>query len=75
MGRDKELVIKDVMEKWECVYREKRGLKEMVWREGVKGGEKEVYEGLLCEKDGIMGEKEGKMKSVEEGVWYVEGEL
>ncbi len=51
MPTDKELLIKDLMHKCDCLYRENSRLKEMVSTQPLKAADKEVYEALLSDKD------------------------
>ena len=48
MPTDKELLIKDLMHKCDCLYRENSRLKEMVSTQPLKAADKEVYEALTC---------------------------
>ena len=65
MPTDKELLIKDLMHKCDCLYRENSRLKEMVSTQPLKAADKEVYEALLSDKDAIIDPK-GRQKST---VW------
>lgn len=60
MPTDKELLIKDLMHKCDCLYRENSRLKEMVSTQPLKAADKEVYEALLSDKDAIIAQKEQK---------------
>lgn len=65
MPTDKELLIKDLMHKCDCLYRENSRLKEMVSTQPLKAADKEVYEALLSDKDAIIAQKEAKINSLE----------
>ena len=58
MPTDKELLIKDLMHKCDCLYRENSRLKEMVSTQPLKAADKEVYEALLSDKDAIIAQKQ-----------------
>lgn len=60
MPTDKELLIKDLMHKCDCLYRENSRLKEMVSTQPLKAADKEAYEALLSDKDAIIAQKEAK---------------
>ena len=64
MPTDKELLIKDLMHKCDCLYRENSRLKEMVSTQPLKAADKEVYEALLSDKDAIIAQKEAKINSL-----------
>ena len=63
MPTDKELLIKDLMHKCDCLYRENSRLKEMVSTQPLKAADKEVYEALLSDKDAIIAQKESTVWS------------
>lgn len=75
MPTDKELLIKDLMHKCDCLYRENSRLKEMVSTQPLKAADKEVYEALLSDKDAIIAQKEAKINSLEQRVSYLERQL
>lgn len=60
MPTDKELLIKDLMHKCDCLYRENSRLKEMVSTQPLKAADKEVYEALLSDKDAIIAQRKQK---------------
>lgn len=60
MPTDKELLIKDLMHKCDCLYRENSRLKEMVSTQPLEAADKEAYEALLSDKDAIIAQKEAK---------------
>lgn len=60
MPTDKELLIKDLMHKCDCLYRENSRLKEMVSTQPLKAADKEVYEALLSDKDAIIPKRKQK---------------
>ena len=75
MPTDKELLIKDLMHKCDCLYRENSRLKEMVSTQPLKAADKEVYEALLSDKDAIIAQKEAKINSLEQRVTYLGRQL
>ena len=75
MPTDKELLIKDLMHKCDCLYRENSRLKEMVSTQPLKAADKDVYEALLSDKDAIIAQKEAKINSLEQRVSYLERQL
>ncbi len=75
MPTDKELLIKDLMHKCDCLYRENSRLKEMVSTQPLKAADKEVYEALLSDKDAIIAQKEAKINNLEQRVSYLERQL
>lgn len=75
MPTDKELLIKDLMHKCDCLYRENSRLKEMVSTQPLKAADKEAYEALLSDKDAIIAQKEAKINSLEQRVSYLERQL
>lgn len=75
MPTDKELLIKDLMHKCDCLYRENSRLKEMVSTQPLEAADKEAYEALLSDKDAIIAQKEAKINSLEQRVSYLERQL
>ncbi len=71
MPTDKELLIKDLMHKCDCLYRENSRLKEMVSTQPLKAADKEVYEALLSDKDAIIAQKEAKKSTVWSNVYPI----
>lgn len=63
MPTDKELLIKDLMHKCDCLYRENSRLKEMVSTQPLKAADKEVYEALLSDKDAIIAQRKQNQQS------------
>mgnify|MGYP000332068405 CR=1 FL=1 len=71
MPTDKELLIKDLMHKCDCLYRENSRLKEMVSTQPLEAADKEAYEALLSDKDAIIAQKGSKKSTVWNNVYPI----
>ena len=72
---ENEALIKDLMYKCDCLYRENSRLREKVSAQPLGVAEKEAYELQLSEKDTIIAKKEAKISKLEERVAYLERQL
>ena len=72
---ENEALIKDLMYKCDCLYRENSRLREKVSAQPLGVVEKEAYELQLSEKDTIIAKKEAKISKLEERVAYLERQL
>ena len=72
---ENEALIKDLMYKCDCLYRENSRLREKVSAQPLGVAEKEAYERQLSEKDTIIAKKEAKISKLEERVAYLERQL